>query len=79
LRPSCGTALPSNFQKERNENFTPEAAVQFLDSLSPSEQGGAYKYIINAPQEVQTPLRDLLGKLGKIQPDPRGNVVPAGG
>jgi hypothetical protein len=62
------TALPSNFQREQKETFTPEAAVRFLDSLSKSEQENAYRYVTNAPDEVRTPLRDLLRESGTIQP-----------
>lgn len=61
------TALPSNFQEKRNEAFSPEAAVRYLDSLSNSEQINAFKYINGAPIEVSTPLRTLLSELGKLQ------------
>jgi hypothetical protein len=64
------TALPSNFQREQRNTFTPEAAVRFLDSLSKFEQENAYKYIRRAPEEVRTPLRDLLRESGKIKPKP---------
>jgi len=63
------TALRSNFPKKRNEAFSPEAAVRYLDSLSESEQINAFKYINEAPVEVSTALRRLLTELGKLRPE----------
>jgi hypothetical protein len=63
------TALPSNFQQKRNQPFSPEAAARYLDSLSKFEQINAFKYINGAPIDVITPLRTLLGELGKLRPE----------
>jgi hypothetical protein len=60
------TALPSNFKKKKGTRFSPEAAIQHLDSLSESEQLEAFRYINKAPEEVATSLRTQLRDLRKL-------------
>lgn len=51
------TALLGNFSEELNSPFSPENAVMYLERLGKSTRSNALKYIRNAPQEVDTPLR----------------------
>ena len=63
------TALPSNFEIEsdKNEEFSVNAATEYLEKLSGDEKDVARKYIENAPPEVCTPLRRHLYAMGWLK------------
>lgn len=55
------TGLPSNFkEKGPKTNFSVEAAVSYLQALSPEAKTMAAEYIHRAPDLVQTSLRKAL-------------------
>lgn len=56
------TALDSNFRQPEKggESFSVDAATRYLDRLSKFSFARALHYIWNAPQEVQTPVRDAV-------------------
>lgn len=51
------TALPANFLGKQKVPFSVEAGVRFLDDRTGIERERAHRYIINAPDEIRTPLR----------------------
>jgi hypothetical protein len=51
------TALANNFADRAGEAFSIEAALRFLEALPEEDLLEALKYIRNAPQPVQTPVR----------------------
>lgn len=51
------TALPANFLEKQEVPFSVDAAVRFLDERIGTERESAHRYIINAPDEIRTPLR----------------------
>ena len=51
------TALPSNFKDETEVVFSVEAAITYLRGLPMSALENSLKYVRNAPEEVDTPLR----------------------
>ena len=57
------TALPSNFRSETGEDFSVDAAIEYLNGLPCSAKQNALRYIRNAPVEVDTPLRRKLDEL----------------
>lgn len=56
------TALPSNFEAERGEPFSIEAAMAYLASLDGASLRAAVDYLEKAPSGVQTPLRRALAR-----------------
>ena len=54
------TDLPSNFREERCKEFSIENAVEYVHGLKSDSAREARDYMRNAPQEVQTPLRQRL-------------------
>jgi hypothetical protein len=63
------TALPSNFREKRKFSFSIDRAVTYLQSLPLDCQEKALEYFEKAPEEVQTPLRIRLVKVGLIGPN----------
>jgi hypothetical protein len=55
-------ALPSNFKKELGIGFSPDEAVAYLERLGKTMRKKALRYIRNAPEEVDTPLRREVSK-----------------
>ena len=51
------TAIPPNFSQCLGMEFSADAAVQYLKSLSLSQQQSTLEYIRNTPAEIDTPLR----------------------
>jgi hypothetical protein len=51
------TALPANFLEKHKVPFSVEAGLRFLDERIGTERESAHRYIINAPDEIRTPLR----------------------
>ncbi len=61
------TALPSQFQKQTDMEFSVENAITYLKSLPLSARNNALDYIKKAPREVITPVRQKIEKLGEIK------------
>lgn len=61
------TALPSNFKSETGYDFSVAAAVEYLNRLPASAKERAMKYVRNAPEEVDTPVRRKLQELDRIK------------
>lgn len=51
------TAIPPNFAEELGIEFSVEAALQYFEQLSQSEQDSVLEYIKNTPTEITTPFR----------------------
>jgi hypothetical protein len=64
------TDLPSNFVEKFNVQFSVKEAVRYLHDLPVGGTAEACKYIVKAPQEVDTPLRRAL----KDDPWLKGNL-----
>jgi hypothetical protein len=58
------TDLPPNFEKEITVAFSIQSAERYLCSLPKNVAEQARKYIVNAPPEVETPLRRRLRDIG---------------
>lgn len=58
------TDLPSNFEEKTGEPFSVVRAEACLRQLPATEADRARAYIVNAPAEVQTPLRRRLLESG---------------
>lgn len=58
------TDLEPNFKCETGIEFSLDAAVVYLQELPKSAATRARKYIVNAPTEVNTPLRRRLREIG---------------
>ena len=58
------TDLPSNFEEKTSEPFSVARAEACLRQLPAAEADRARAYIVNAPAEVQTPLRRMLLESG---------------
>ena len=58
------TGLPSNFKEKSGRPFSVARAEAYLMQLPATEAGRARAYIVNAPAEVQTPLRRRLFESG---------------
>ncbi|MEO1020104.1 MAG: hypothetical protein AAFY56_20800, partial [Pseudomonadota bacterium] len=56
------TGLPANFEERRKMEFTPVAAVNYLETLNDERKLKALEYIENAPDEIQTPVRIQFNK-----------------
>jgi len=57
------TDLPSNFEQDRHESFSVEAASKYLQtSLDTEGASKAKEYIDRAPPAIQTPLRENLNQ-----------------
>jgi hypothetical protein len=54
------TALKSNFSKKTQRQFSVDAAVAYVKTLSPSGKAKAAEYVWRAPDFVQTPVRSAL-------------------
>jgi hypothetical protein len=54
------TDLPSNFQEKVKKPFSVSNAVEYLYTLSEDAAEDARKYISEAPEEIDTPLRQRL-------------------
>lgn len=60
------TGLSTNWPRKRTRNFTPEDTLQYVNELehAKDEAKEAYdrarEYIINAPSQIQTPVRRLI-------------------
>ena len=54
------TALPSNFSEETGAKYSPDAAIDYLRALAKTSQKNALKYIRNAPEEIDTPVRQRV-------------------
>ena len=54
------TDLPSNFHDQAGIKFTVEEAVRYLHNLPERGTARAREYIVNAPDEIDTPLRRAL-------------------
>lgn len=54
------TDLPSNFNSKKSADFSPQAALDHLKSLSTAGLRGAVKYIVKAPRQVDTNFRKWL-------------------
>ena len=50
-------ALPSNYKKKRQSDFSVDGAMDYLELLTGSRKETAFEYIRNAPEEVETPVR----------------------
>ena len=53
-------ALPVNFEEDRAEKLNGLAAQIYLDSLDEPRFNVAWEYIVNAPPEINTPVRSYL-------------------
>lgn len=60
------TALPPSFHQQSGKEFSLDNAVQYLEGLPKNSRQNALKYIENAPEEIDTPLRRRLRELGMI-------------
>jgi hypothetical protein len=66
------TGLPSNWQKQRGRDFTPEDAVNFLLELEAQRDRArptydrAREYLTNAPQSVNTAVRRAMRARGWV-------------
>jgi hypothetical protein len=62
------TALPSNWLEQRGEQFTTEDAVAYLRELESKRDQAkvtydrAHEYVTNAPSQIQTPVRKMVGQ-----------------
>ena len=56
------TALPSNFKKETGKDFSDTAALEYLTSLPRNVCKEALRYIRNAPDCIDTPVRKVVEK-----------------
>jgi hypothetical protein len=54
------TDLPRNFHETTGEPFSLDAAVEYLKALRPKALEEAHRYIENAPEHTDTPLRRHL-------------------
>jgi hypothetical protein len=54
------TALGSNFAEKMREPFSIEGAIRYLETSGDKMRYNALAYIRQAPQEIQTPLRDAV-------------------
>ena len=55
-----GTALTSNFASKRQQPYTLEGALAYVQGLSPAAKVKAAEYVWRAPDFVRTPLRASL-------------------
>ncbi len=60
------TALPSQFKEQTNMEFSVDNAISYLSGLPKTARNNALEYIRKAPQEVATPLREKIEKLGYV-------------
>lgn len=60
------TALPSNFDTEKKNPFSVDAAIQHLNGLVEPAKSNALEYLQNAPPEVVTPVRTATIQAGLI-------------
>ena len=59
------TALPPKWGNEEGVIPTPEQLVGYLTGLSKEEKERAMEYIVNAPKQIDTPLRrEIRARLG---------------
>lgn len=61
------TDLPSNFEKRLGVPFSLENAQKYLKGLAKNVARRAREYILNAPAEVDTPLRRELIRTGWLK------------
>ncbi len=54
------TDLPSNFVEKRGNDFSVAEAIRYLMSLKEPNAGMAREYLLRAPLEIVTPLRERL-------------------
>lgn len=54
------TALGGNFAEKTSEPFSVETAIRYLETRGDELRNSALAYIRQAPQEVQTPLREAV-------------------
>jgi len=67
------TALPSNFHDETGTAFSVDAGITYLKSLPKTSRENALKYIRNAPEEVDTPLRQRVAVEWPVRRLPGGD------
>lgn len=67
LEQHCGldsvvwTGIPSNWQTERRQSFSPRDALEYVRELAHQENtGSAEEYIRNTPDVIRTEVRDLV-------------------
>jgi len=58
------TALSSQFREQTNLDFSVENAINHLKRLPLSARENALKYILKAPEEIVTPVRNKLKEVG---------------
>jgi hypothetical protein len=58
------TNLESNYKQKLAKDFCVQGAFDYLDGLSPAEKMNARNYIVEAPKETKTELREYLAKKG---------------
>ncbi len=59
------TGLSSNWRSKRNVEFSIDDALAYLGSLTPPRLEAAKKYVVEAPEQIDTPLRrELVRTLG---------------
>jgi len=54
------TGLKSNFEDHCCKEFSIEAALEYLKTLSPEGKAMAFEYIVRAPDFVKTQLRRAI-------------------
>ena len=61
-RAAVWTNLPGNFSQAAGEDFSHEAGLRWLKGLGPESLEEAWRYIILAPEETDTPFRRFLAR-----------------
>ena len=54
------TDLPSNFQSKENKKFNKDNVIEYLKALNEDDFNNAKKYILNAPKQINTPVRNAV-------------------
>ena len=54
------TGLPANFKEKQKTEFSPEAAVHYLNGLDAEKRAQAVEYIQRAPAQIQTRFRQMF-------------------
>lgn len=62
VRGAVWTDLPRNFHETTGAPFSLDAAVGYLKALKPKALAEAHRYIENAPEHTDTPLRRHLAE-----------------
>lgn len=61
------TALPANFECQTTKRFSVDAAIEYLLCLPCSARRNALRYIAEAPEEVQTPVRARVASDSRLR------------